>query len=119
MRPPPLYLFAVMGDRGEDGAERFEAHGDVQQVRSEEEVVVVSQDGHGGVPHQVQERLAKKHRQWGVSPFPQPAFEAATPSLSVFPLTLSVNTTPIFHTWYFVSMELNLKEESSDVIFSA
>lgn len=40
-------------------------------------------------------------------------------SLSVVPLTLSVNTTPIFHTWYFVSIELNLKEESSDVIFSA
>lgn len=35
----------------------------------------------------------------------------------VFQLTLSVNTTPIFHTWYFVSMELSLEIESSAVIF--
>lgn len=62
MRPPPPHLFAVVGDRREDGAERFESHGDVQQVRSEEEVVVVSQDGHGGVPHQVEEGLARKHK---------------------------------------------------------
>ena len=46
-----------MGDGGQDGAERFEAHGDVQQVSSEEKVVVVSQDGHGGVPHQIQKGL--------------------------------------------------------------
>lgn len=40
-----------MCDGGEDGAEGLEPHGDVQQVSSEEEVVVVTQDGHGGVPH--------------------------------------------------------------------
>lgn len=52
------HLFAVVRDRGEDGAKGFEAHGDVQQVSSKEEVVVVAEDGHGGVPHQVQEGLA-------------------------------------------------------------
>lgn len=52
-----------MCDRGEDGAKGFEAHGDVQQVSGKEEVVVVAEDGHGGVPHQVQEGLAHTQRQ--------------------------------------------------------
>lgn len=30
-----------------------------------------------------------------------------------YELTLSVNTTPIFQMWYFVSMELNLREEGA------
>ena len=50
-------LFAVVRDRGQDGAQRLEAHGDVQQVGSEEEVVVVSQNRHGHVPGKVQEGL--------------------------------------------------------------
>jgi len=50
-------LFAVVGDRGEDGAQGLDAHGDVQQVAGEEEVVVVSQQGHDEVPAQVQEGL--------------------------------------------------------------
>ena len=62
------YLFAVVRHRGQDGAEGLEAHGDVQQVSSEEEVVVVSQDGHAHVPGQVQEGLdththARTHTQ--------------------------------------------------------
>ena len=50
-------LFSVVSDGGQDGPEGLEAHGDVQQMGSEEEVVIVPQDGHGGVPDQVQERL--------------------------------------------------------------
>lgn len=41
-----------------------------------------------------------------------------TRSLPALQLTLSVNTTPIFQTWYFVSIELNLEIESSAVIFA-
>lgn len=51
------YLLAVVSDRGQDSAERLEAHGDVQQMSSKEEVVEVSKNGHGGVPDQVQEVL--------------------------------------------------------------
>lgn len=40
-----------------------------------------------------------------------------THSLPVCQLTLSVNTTPIFQTWYFVSMELNLGTESVAVTY--
>lgn len=43
-----------MGDGRQDGAEGLEAHGDVQQVSSKEEVVEVSKDGHSGVPDQIQ-----------------------------------------------------------------
>lgn len=53
-----------MRDRGEDGAEGLEPHGDVQEMSGKEEVVVVAQDGHGGVPHQVEERLVKKQKNW-------------------------------------------------------
>ena len=51
------HLFAVVGDGGQDGAQGLDAHGDVQQVTGEEEVVVVTQQGHDQVPAQVQERL--------------------------------------------------------------
>lgn len=34
-------LFAVVCDRGQDGAQGLDTHGDVQQVAGEEEVVVV------------------------------------------------------------------------------
>lgn len=54
------YLFAVVSDRGQDGAKGLEAHGDVQQVSSEEEVVEVSENRHGGVPDQIQEVLQEK-----------------------------------------------------------
>lgn len=57
------YLFAVVSDRGEDGAKGLEAHGDVQQVSSEEEVVEVSENRHGGVPDQIQEVLQEKRDQ--------------------------------------------------------
>lgn len=62
---PPLtpHLFAIVCDGGQDGAEGLEAHGDVQKMCGEEEVVVVAQDGHGGVPHQVEKRLAQNHRR--------------------------------------------------------
>ncbi len=46
-----------MSDRGQDGTERLEAHGDVQQMGSKEEVVEVSKNGHGGVPDEIQEVL--------------------------------------------------------------
>lgn len=51
------HLFAIVSDWGQDGPESLEAHGDVQQVSSEEEVVKVSKNGHGGVPDQIQEVL--------------------------------------------------------------
>lgn len=57
LRPPHPHLFAVVCDRGEDGAKGLEAHGDVQQVGRKEEVVEVSKNGHGGVPDQIQEVL--------------------------------------------------------------
>lgn len=58
------YLFAVVSDGGEDGAQRLEAHGDVQQVGSKEEVVEVAENGHGGVPDQIQEVLRGR---WNVT----------------------------------------------------
>lgn len=51
------HLFAIMSDWGQDGPEGLKAHGDVQQVSSEEEVIKVSKNGHGGVPDQIQEVL--------------------------------------------------------------
>lgn len=50
-------LLAIVCDRGQDGPQGLEAHGDIQQVSSEEEVVIMSQNRHGGVPDQVQVRL--------------------------------------------------------------
>lgn len=50
-------LFAIVRDRRQDGPERLEAHGDVQQMGGEEEVIVVTEDGHAHVPGQIQERL--------------------------------------------------------------
>lgn len=46
-----------MRDRREDGPQRLEAHGDVQQMGGKEEVIVVTEDGHAHVPGQIQERL--------------------------------------------------------------
>lgn len=53
------HLFAVVRDGGQDGAQRFDPHGDVQQVAGEEEVVVMSQQGHNRVPTEVQESLQR------------------------------------------------------------
>lgn len=51
------HLLSVVSDRRQDGAQRLEAHGDVQQMGGEEEVVEVSKDGHGGVPDEIEEGL--------------------------------------------------------------
>ena len=53
--PPGGYtrLFAIMSYGGQDGPQGLDAHGDVQQVGGEEEVVVVTQNGHDGVPDQI------------------------------------------------------------------
>lgn len=50
-------LFAVVSDRGQDGAQGFHTHGDVQEMSSKEEVVIVSQQRHQHVPDQVEEGL--------------------------------------------------------------
>ncbi len=49
-----------MSDRGEDGSQGFESHGNVQQVGSEEEVVIVAEDRHHHVPGQVQLQRTKQ-----------------------------------------------------------
>lgn len=52
------HLFAVVCDRGKDGTKRLKPHGNVQKVSSKEEVVIVTQNGNGHVPSQIQERLS-------------------------------------------------------------
>lgn len=52
-----VYLFAIVCDWGQDGAQCLKPHGDVEQMCSKEEVVIVTQDGHGHVPGQIQEGL--------------------------------------------------------------
>jgi hypothetical protein len=54
-------LFAVVRDGLEDGAQRLEADGHVQQVSSEEKEVEVAQQREEEVPQNVQERLHTKH----------------------------------------------------------
>lgn len=56
-------LFSIVSDGGQDGPEGLEAHGDVQEMSGEEEVVIVTQDGHGHIPSQVQERLQGSGRR--------------------------------------------------------
>lgn len=53
-------LFAIVSHRREDGPQGLEAHGNIQQMSGKEEVIVMSQDRHGGVPDQVEERLEMK-----------------------------------------------------------
>ena len=53
----PPHLLPIVGDGGEDSAQRLDPHGDVQEVGGKEEVVVVPEEGHHHVPAQVQERL--------------------------------------------------------------
>lgn len=50
-------LLAVVCDGRQDGAQRLHAHGNVQQVAGEKEVVVVAQQGHDRVPAEIQEGL--------------------------------------------------------------
>ena len=50
-------LFSVVRDRLQDGAERLETDGHVEQVRCVEEVVEVAEDREHEVPRDVQERL--------------------------------------------------------------
>lgn len=57
------HLFAIVSDWGQDGPEGLEAHGDVQQVSSEEEVIKVSKNRHGGVPDQIQEVLQQEDQK--------------------------------------------------------
>ncbi len=49
------YLFAIVSDGLQDGAECFEAHGHVDEVRGKEEVVDVAEARHHEVPPNVQE----------------------------------------------------------------
>lgn len=53
-------LFAVVSNRGQDGAQGFDTHGNVQEMTSEEEVVVVSEQRHQHVPNQVEEGLKEE-----------------------------------------------------------
>lgn len=50
-------LFSIVSDRGQDGAQGFDTHGNVQEMSSKEEVVVVSKQRHQHVPHQIEEGL--------------------------------------------------------------
>lgn len=50
-----------MSNGGQNGAQSFDAHGDVQEMASKEEVVVVSEQRHEHVPHQVEEGLKEEN----------------------------------------------------------
>lgn len=52
-----VYLFAIVCDWGENSTQCLKAHGNVQKMGSKEEVVIVTQNGHGHVPGQIQEGL--------------------------------------------------------------
>lgn len=54
-----LYLFAIVGYGGQNSAQGFNTHGDIQQMAGKEEIVVVAEQGHNRIPDQVQERLRK------------------------------------------------------------
>ena len=51
------YLFAVVRYGLQDGAQRLETNGNIQQVAGKEEVVPVAKHGYNEVPHAVQEGL--------------------------------------------------------------
>ncbi len=63
-----LYLFAIVSYRGQDGAQGFDAHSDVQQMTGEEKVVVVAKQWHDRIPNQIQERLKAKQNpnEWSL-----------------------------------------------------
>lgn len=56
------HLFAVVSHRRQNGAQRFDPHGDVQEMSGKEEVVVVSKNRHQQIPNQVQESLRRPSR---------------------------------------------------------
>lgn len=56
------HLFAVVSHRRQNGAQRFDPHGNVEEMSREEEVVVVSKNGHQQIPNQVQESLRRQSR---------------------------------------------------------
>lgn len=56
-----------MGYRGQDGAQGFDAHGDVQQVTGVEEVVKVAEQRHDCIPNQIQERLRAKQKSKSIA----------------------------------------------------
>ena len=58
---PPTDLFAVVGHRLQDGAERLEADGDVEQVGRVEEVVDVPEQREAEVPGGIEERLERRN----------------------------------------------------------
>lgn len=53
-----FYLFAIVGNWGQDGSQGLESHRDVKEVSSKKKVVIVSKHGHGHIPGQVQEGLS-------------------------------------------------------------
>ncbi len=63
-----LYLFAIVSYRGQDGAQGFDAHSDVQQMTGVEKVVVVTKQWHDHIPNQIQERLRAKQKlnEWSL-----------------------------------------------------
>lgn len=107
-----LYLFSVVGYRGQDGAQGFDAHGDVQQMTGEKEVVVVAKQWHDQIPNQIQERLRAKQNpnDWSLLRISSAWWNIYTETsvLSLLKLTLSVNTTPNFQIWYLMSIDVNL-----------
>lgn len=44
------YLFAIVSYRRKNGSQGLKPHSDVEQMGSEEEVVVVAEDRHGCIP---------------------------------------------------------------------
>lgn len=93
-------LLAVVRDGRQDGAQRLDAHGDVQQVAGEEEVVVVAQQGHDRVPAEIQEGLRERgRRRRGHSHSPGRRggeCSRSRKSTALWSLTPSVKTTPNF-----------------------
>lgn len=62
-------LFAVVSHRRQNGAQRFDPHGDVQEMSGKEEVVVVAKNRHQQIPNQVQESLRRTSRAVSLSIF--------------------------------------------------
>lgn len=63
------HLFAIVSDRRQNGAQRFDAHGNVQEMSGEEEVVVMSENRHQQIPNQVEESLRRRSRAISLSLF--------------------------------------------------
>lgn len=94
-----------MGYRGQNGAQGFNTHGDIQQMAGIEEIVVVAEQGHNRIPDQVQERLRKSITTIQIN---INTFQLLRILQTKSKLTLSVNTTPNFQIWYLMSIDVNL-----------